>query len=91
MDDQFRTGDVFQQLIDDLGELRLVTEKFRGEAVHLQRALITVAPRIEVTVKMFAGQATVDHLDAGHLDDAMTEPRLKTRGFRIQNNLPHRH
>jgi hypothetical protein len=40
---------------------------------------------------MFAGQPPVDHFNAGHLDDAMTEPGLKTRGFRIQNDLSRRH
>ena len=59
--------------------------------MHLQRALVAVTPRIEITVEMLPGQPPVDHLDTGHLDNAMAESGLKTRGFRIQKNLSRRH
>ena len=78
-----------QQVVDDLGELRLVLEEVAGEAVHRERALVAVALGIDVLVKAAFGDAPADDLDAADLDDAMAFLGLETRGLGVQHDLSH--
>ena len=86
---QFRAGDVIQKLLGDLAELRLVGEKFAGDAVHLQRAFFAVAFRIDVAVKMFAGGLAVEDFHRADFDDAIAQRRVEAGSFSIEDDLAH--
>jgi hypothetical protein len=89
MDDQFRALNKSQKVINHIGETRLVLEKFPGDAMHLQSALLYVTIGIEVAMKMLAGQSAVDQFNRCDFDNPVTLPGLQASGLRIQNNLPH--
>ena len=78
-----------QQVVDDLGELRLVLKEVAREAVHGERALVAVALGIDVLVKAVFRDAAADDLDAADLDDAVAFLGLETRGLGVQHDLSH--
>ena len=51
MDDQFRVADELQELGMNLQKRRLPRQALLSEAVHLERALVDVALRIQIAVK----------------------------------------
>lgn len=57
MDDQLGAIDEFEELIGHFGEARLALEEFVSDAVDANRALVTVAVRLQVDVEVAAGQA----------------------------------
>src|SRR6185369_17841990 len=89
VDHQLRAADELEQLVDDLGELRLLRQELVGDAVHVLRGAIDRPVRAQVAMKAAAGAAAIDQLDAADLDDAMALLRLQPRGFRVENDLPH--
>ena len=77
MNDQFRVLDEIQELRGDVGELRLVGQELRREAMDLERRGIAVAPGIEVAVEILAREAPVDEFDSRDLDDAVAQLGFK--------------
>jgi hypothetical protein len=57
MNDQLGVPDEIQELIGDIGETRLVGEKFIGDAMHLDGGFVDGAIRLQVRVKPPVGQA----------------------------------
>ncbi len=78
-----------QQVVDHLGELRLVLEEVARQSVHRECPFVAVALGIDVLVKAPVGDAAADDLDAADLDDAMAFPGLETRGLGVQHDLSH--
>ena len=72
-----------------LAESRLVLEVVQGLAVHLRRARVDVALRIEPQVEVAARGPPVDEFERRELDDAMAELRVEARGFRVDDELAH--
>src|SRR5690606_40763577 len=61
----------------------------RSSDLHFLRTVIDVALRIDIEMQDVIGAATVDDLDATHLDDAMPVIRVEASGFGIQHDLAH--
>ena len=89
VDDEFGAAHVFDEFGGDFAELRLVAQELGGQPVHLQRAFLALAFRIDVAVEMVAGQPPVDEFDAGDFDDAVAERRVEAGGFSVENDLSH--
>ena len=89
VNDQLRAADELDQLVDDVGEARLLREEFVGDAVHLLRAAVDFAVGPQVTMERAAGLAPIDQLDAADFDDAMALLRLEARGFGVEDDLAH--
>ncbi len=89
VDDELGAAHEFEQLFGDVAELRLVAQKFFGEPVHLQRAFLARAPRIDVAVKMVAGQPPVDDFDRRDFDHAVAELGIEAGGFGVEDDLAH--
>src|SRR5690606_5443793 len=64
-------------------------QELGGKPVHGQRLGVAVAVGVEVQMKVIAREAAIDHLDAGHFDDAVALRRIQARGFGIENDLAH--
>src|SRR5690606_22559515 len=60
-------------------------QKLRGQPVNFQRAARTVAVRIEINMKIIAGELTVDEFDASQFNHPVAFSRVKARGFGIKN------
>ena len=89
VDDDLRAGDVVAQFVGDFREFRLIAEEFGGQAVNRQRTLFRVAFRVDVAMKVIAGQSAVHDLDAADFDDAVAGTRVQACGFGIENDLSH--
>ena len=89
VDDQLGAGDEFEKLVDDVGELRLVSEKVEGDAVDRGSSFVDLALGIDELVQVVAGRPAIDHLDAGYFDDAVTLAGIKPGGFGVENDLSH--
>jgi len=57
----------------DVRKARLPGEELGGEAMHLQRARVDLAVRVQVAVEHAPGAPAVHDLDAADLDDAVAE------------------
>ncbi len=77
------------QLGGDIGELRFVAEKFRGQAVHRERARIAVAFRVDVEVQVVAGEPAIHKLDAADFNDPVARAGIQAGGFGIEYELAH--
>ena len=89
VDHQFRPAHEFEEFRRDLGKLRLVAQELGGQAMHLERAGLAVAPGVQEAVEIVAGQAPVDELNASDLDDAVTQFGLEAGGFGVDDYLAH--
>jgi len=87
VDDQLRALDELDEVFCDLLEARLVRQEFIGDTVDFDRALVDLPVRLDITVKVVAGQAAVIQLDTADLDDAMPLGDFQACGFRIQYDL----
>ena len=83
VNDQLRTIGKRQQVIGNFRKTRLVTQKFFGNTVNLQRTLLYVALRIEVDMVLTACQLPVNQFQCADFNDAVTLPGVKTGGFSI--------
>ncbi|MBI1990717.1 MAG: hypothetical protein HYS65_13545 [Betaproteobacteria bacterium] len=90
VDDQFGAAHEVEPLVDDVAELRLVAQEFLAQSVHLQRAFVARALRVDVAVKMIAAQAPVDDLDRRELDHTVAKIGIEAGGFSVENDLPHK-
>ena len=57
-----------QEIVRNPFKRGLVLQKFAGDAVHLQRLFVAVAPGVDVIVAVVAGRFAVEQLDAGKFD-----------------------
>ena len=78
-----------EKLLADVGEQRLVLEKFGRQAVHLERAVRHVALGIEIVVKGVAGRKAVDQFDAADLDQPIALIGIEPGGFGVEHDLAH--
>ena len=84
MDDDLGTLAERQELVRDLGELRLVAQVVERHAVDPGRPLVDLALGVDVEMEVVARQAAVDDLHATDLDDPVSVLGLESGGFRIQ-------
>jgi hypothetical protein len=89
VDNQFRVADKFQQRGVHVQKGGLARQSVACQTVHLNRAFIDFAFRIQVLVKRPAGQPPIEDLHAADFNDAMVLLNLETGGFRIKNDLAH--
>ncbi len=71
VDDQLGAADELEQLLDHVGEARLLRQELVGEAVHLDGAAVHFSIRPQIAMEGATGLAPVHHLDAADFDDAV--------------------
>ena len=59
------------------------------DAVHLERAAVDLALRVDVAMEAVLRRPAIDELHAADLDDPVAGGRLEARGFGIQDDLAH--
>ena len=84
-----RTVDEFEQIVGNGFEQRFVAEKFGGQAMHRERTFVRIALRIEVMMKVSAGELAIDHFNRADFHQFVSQFRLKTGGFRIEYDVTH--
>ena len=89
VDHQRRVADEFHELVDYMGEQRLVGEEFGRKPVHGESLGRHVALGIDVPVKYLAGRHAIEYLDAADLDQPVAAQRIKAGGFGIENDFAH--
>ena len=89
VDDELDAGDEVEQLRGDVLEFRLVAQELAGKAVDLKRARVALAPGVAVAVKIVAGEAAIDELDAGDFDDTVAQFGLQSRRLGVEDYLAH--
>jgi hypothetical protein len=57
--------------------------------MYLKRARITVAPRVQVRMKVAPSDPAVKHLNGTNLNDTMPIGRVEACRFSIENNPAH--
>src|SRR5690606_18463515 len=72
VDDDLRAVAEGKELVDDVGEARLVAQVLERHAVHLRGGGIDLALRVEVEVQVALREPPADHFHAGDLDDPVT-------------------
>src|SRR5690606_2434166 len=77
------------ELVDDLGEARLVGQDLPGQPGHCLRADLELAVRVEVFVESAPGGPALDQLDAADLDHAVALLPGKAGGFGVEHDLAH--
>ena len=89
MNDELGAAQELHQLAGNLGEAGLPREELGGQAMHHQGARVDFALGAEVAMEHPARAATVHHLDATDLDDAMALLGLETSGLGVKDDLAH--
>ncbi len=87
MNDQFSTAQKIENLIGFVFKRRFVGQKFVGNAMHFNRALIDFTVRIKILMQRTPSGPPIDNFNAANFDNAMALFRFKTGGFGIENNL----
>ena len=82
--------DELEQLVGLVAEQRLVGQKGVGQAVHHLGLERHVPFGIEISVIVTARLNPVEDLDAADFHHAIAAERIEARGFRVENNFPHR-
>ena len=57
--------------------------------MHLDGGVVDFALRVDVAMEVLAGDPPVDDFHGADFQHAMAAGRLKARGLRVQNHLPH--
>ena len=73
----------------DLGKARFVGKELPRQTVHLNRAVINIAFRVDVLMEVSSRQPATNDFDRADLDDSMSELRLQARGFGVEHHLTH--
>src|SRR5690606_11206588 len=81
--------DESEELLGDVGELRLAGQEFAGQAGDFLRARLEVALGIQVALEGAAGGPALDHFHAADLDHAVALLPGKTGGFGVEDDLAH--
>ena len=66
---------------------RFLGQTLARQPMHLNRAFIDLALRVQILMEGPARQAAVEQLHATDFDDAVLLLNLEPRGFRIENDL----
>src|SRR6266446_10784697 len=91
VDDQLGAVNEVQESAGDVGKARLVGEELARQPVHLERALLDLALRVQVDMEMPLADAAAQDLHAAELDDPVAELGVQPGGFRVQHDLPSAH
>jgi hypothetical protein len=86
VDDQLSAFDEFEKLIGDFGKTRLADQELIRDAVDANGALVTVAIRLQVNVKVAPGQTPTDQLHTTDLDHPVAVGDGHTRGFGVEDD-----
>src|SRR5438445_1349486 len=89
VDHQLRALDVVEELRHDLAKLGFVLEELVGDAVHLERALLALALRIDVAVEVVSRDASAQDLDTAQFDDPVAETCVEAGGFGVEHDAAH--
>ena len=89
VDHQRRIGDELQELVDHMGEQRLVGKELAGKAVHGEGFGRHGTFRIDVAVKGLSGRHAIDHLDTADFNQPVAAQRVEAGGFGIENDFAH--
>ena len=89
VDDEFGVADELQELPMHMRESRFFGQTLPRQPMHLNRAFIDLALRVQVLMEGPARQAAVEQLHATDFDDAVLLLNFEPRGFCIENDLPH--
>src|SRR5262249_43680186 len=84
-----RVADERDQVLDDLGEKRLVLEKLARQAVDGDGLGRHVALGIDVAMKGLSARNAIDELDAAELHQSMALEGIKPRRFGIEHDFAH--
>ena len=84
VDHQFGAANELDEVGDDLDELRLVGEKFVGQAVNLDRSLGNLAAGIDVGVETLPCQLASAQFDAADFDDAVAGAEIQPGCFGVE-------
>src|SRR5205823_3958953 len=87
--DDSRSIHKFEERGGDLREQGLVREKLGGKSVHPEGFLGHVAIWIDIGMENLARGNCVQEFDTAYLDDSMSVCGIKSRRFRIEDNLTH--
>src|SRR6516162_11535913 len=86
-----RVADERDQVLDDLGEERLVLEELARQAVDGDGLGRDVALGIEVAMKTLPARYAIDELDAADLHQSVPLEGIKPRRLGIEHDLAHVH
>src|SRR5437879_12162498 len=87
VDDQLGALNEVQEGAGDVGKARLVGEKLGRQPVHLERALLDLALRVQVHVEMPRADAAAEDLHAAELDHPVAEPRSEEHTSELQSPM----
>src|SRR3954447_3470109 len=90
MRDQRRIADEVEQFFGPLGEPRLVRKENGREPMHRFGVARHLAIGIEIGMEMPAGLHAIEHLDAADLNHPVAAGRIKSGGFGVEDDFPHR-
>src|SRR5262249_41510943 len=89
VDHELGAADELQELGGYLRKLRLVAQEIGSEPVDLQRAGLAVPSRVEIAVKVVAGEPPVDQLHPGDFYDSVPQLGLEAGGLGVDDYLAH--
>ena len=89
VNNEFRIAHELEKLRLDLRERRLIRQPVARQTVHLLRAFVDVALRIQIAMKGAPREPAIEEFDAADFDDAMLLLDFEAGGFRVENDLPH--
>ena len=82
-----RAIDEGEEIVGDVAERRLVGEEVAGDSVYRKCTVVDFTLRIQIAVKVAAGQFAVDELDRADLDDPMAVLGLEPSRFGVEDDL----
>src|SRR5262249_50008413 len=77
-----------EQVLDDLGEQRLVAQELGREPMHAEGLGRHLALGIEIAVKALSAADAIDELDAADLDQPMALVGIEPGRLGIEHDLP---
>jgi len=90
VDHERRVTDEVQQLVDHLGEDRLLRQHLVGMAMHQEGRLGHRALGVDQPLQRAPGRYVIVELDAADLDDAVSRGGVEARGFGIKDDFAQR-
>ena len=89
MNDKLGALNELQQLLDHLSELGLTLELGERKAVDRRGALVDLALRVLIFMKLPPREATPHEFETADFDDAMPLADFEARSFGVENDLAH--
>src|SRR6185437_1232021 len=90
VNDPFGTAGELDEARGNVGETRLAGEVVAGHPVDLGRAGVDVSLGVDPDVQIAPGDAPIDNLDCGELDDPMVLAPIESGGLGVEDDLAHR-